>query len=110
MSDANDELADDTKYLAELKKQCADSGSEYEKRQEMRSQEVVAIAQTIKILNDDDALDLFKKTLASPSLLQVVKSDQQVRDDALAELQSVKGSKHAQTGFIQLALDRKSVV
>merc|ERR1719253_2477929 len=109
LSDANDELADDSKYLAELKKQCADSGSEYEKRQEMRSQELVAIAETIKILNDDDALDLFKKTLASPSLLQVVKSDQQVRDDALAELQSVKGPKHAQTGFIQLALLGKKV-
>merc|ERR1719253_1294846 len=109
LSDANDELADDSKYLAELKKQCADSGSEYEKRQEMRSQELVAIAETIKILNDDDALDLFKKTLASPSLLQLVKSDQQTRDDALAALQGVKGAKHPQTGFIQLALLGKKV-
>ena len=30
----------------------------------MRSQEGVAISETIKILNDDDALDLFKKTLS----------------------------------------------
>merc|ERR1719235_1075066 len=38
-----------------------------------RSEELAAIGATIKILNDDDALDLFKKTLPSPgeSLLQV---------------------------------------
>merc|ERR1719191_2600824 len=35
--------------------------------------ELVAIQETIKILNDDDALDLFKKTLPSPSLVQKLK-------------------------------------
>ena len=74
LGDAQDSLADDTKYLAELKKQCADNDSEYEERQAMRSQELVAISETVKILNDDDALDLFKKTLPSPALLQTVKS------------------------------------
>merc|ERR1740121_767329 len=44
----------------------------------MRAKEVVALADTIKILNDDDALELFKKTLpsASASLLQVHMSSQ----------------------------------
>ena len=37
----------------------------------MRGLELVAIADTIKILNDDDALELFKKTLPTPSLLQL---------------------------------------
>ena len=33
----------------------------------VRAEELVALADTIKILNDDDALDLFKKTLPSAS-------------------------------------------
>jgi hypothetical protein len=32
----------------------------------MRAMELAALADTIKVLNDDDALDLFKKTLALP--------------------------------------------
>ena len=31
----------------------------------MRAMELAALADTIKVLNDDDALDFFKKTLPS---------------------------------------------
>merc|ERR1719375_1479399 len=55
----------------ELKKSCSTKATEYDERVKARSLELVAIAETIKILNDDDALDLFKKTLPSPSLLQL---------------------------------------
>ena len=66
--------------------------------------EKVAIAETVKILNDDDALDLFKKALPSPAFLQMA-SSRDVRDEALAALAGVKDSAHpAQTGLIQLAL------
>merc|ERR1719161_772061 len=37
---------------------------EWAERQSMRAEEVAAIGEAIKILNDDDALDLFKKTLS----------------------------------------------
>merc|ERR1712032_977732 len=36
---------------------------EWEERSKTRAEELVALADTIKVLNDDDALDLFKKTL-----------------------------------------------
>jgi len=49
----------------------------------------VAISETIKILNDDDALDLFKKTLPSPALLQM-RQGRDVRVQALSVLQKVK--------------------
>ena len=49
----------------------------------MRAQEAVALAETIKILNDDDALDLFKKTLPSPSFLQL-RTETDMRDEALS--------------------------
>merc|ERR1740129_1184125 len=47
--------------------------SEWEARSKTRAEELVALADTIKILNDDDALLVFKKTLpsSSASLLQV---------------------------------------
>merc|ERR1719327_580292 len=56
LEDTKDALAEDTSYLAELKKTCAE--------------QLEPIGATVKILNDDDALDLFKKTLPSPALVQ----------------------------------------
>jgi len=106
LADAQDSLEEDTNYLAELLKSCKTQGSEYEERQAMRAQEKVAIAETVKILNDDDALDLFKKTLSlaqGESFLQTTRSSRDVRDEALEALSGIK-SQHVQTGLIQLAL------
>jgi len=41
------------------------------------------LSDTIKILNDDDALELFKKTLPSSSFLQVMVTDKEARREAL---------------------------
>merc|ERR1719245_2196360 len=66
-------LDQDRKFLAELEKGCATKTSDFECSKKTRSAELVALTDTIKVLNDDDALDLFKKTLpsASSSLMQV---------------------------------------
>merc|ERR1719478_1360232 len=95
LEDAQESLEEDTNYLAELLKSCKTQGSEYEERQAMRAQEKVAIAETVKILNDDDALDLFKKALPSPgeSFLQMPQSGD-VRDEALAALATIRDSAH----------------
>merc|ERR1719215_2100551 len=63
--DTADSLVDDKKFIQDLKKNCAEKTGLYEEEQKMRAQEVVALADTIKILNEDDALELFKKTLPS---------------------------------------------
>merc|ERR1712085_171398 len=58
-----------------------------------RAEELVALADTVKVLNDDDALDLFKKTLpsSSASLVQIKESSTAMRSHALATLrQAVK--------------------
>merc|ERR1712085_140400 len=58
-----------------------------------RAEELVALAGTVKVLNDDDALDLFKKTLpsSSASLVQIKESSTAMRSHALATLrQAVK--------------------
>jgi septal ring factor EnvC (AmiA/AmiB activator) len=47
-----------------LASQCALKKKEWAARQQMRAEEISAISEAIKVLNDDDALDLFKKTLS----------------------------------------------
>merc|ERR1719191_2316956 len=69
LDDANDENADATKYLANLKEQCATKMKERDHRKKMRTDEIAAISEAIKILSDDDALDVFKKAVPSASLL-----------------------------------------
>jgi len=67
------------------------------------------LADTIKLLNSDDALELFKKTLPSPSFvqLQVTKMDQQRR--ALAAVRQIQRKGHPELSFIALALEGKKV-
>ena len=105
LEDAQDALGEDQKFVAELKKGCATAEKDYEARKAGRAEEAVAVAETIKILNDDDALDLFKKTLPSPTLLQMTQTSRNVRDEALAAFGDLKDQKHStQLGMIQLAL------
>merc|ERR1719161_1793342 len=74
----------------------------------LRSEELVALADTIKILNDDDALELFKKTLpASASFMQLETSRENQRQQALAVIRQA-GSRPG-LNFLALALQGKKV-
>jgi len=82
-------LAEDGKFLKDLGKNCKTKKDEWEERSKLRTEEVVAIADTIKILNDDDALDMFKKTLpgaGAAALLQVPVTSKELRREALDAL------------------------
>merc|ERR1712072_731271 len=79
-------LDDDKKFLADLKKGCATKQGEYDERVKTRNAELLAIGDTIKMLNDDDALELFKKTLAAPTLVQVQVTAKQMKTMALKAL------------------------
>jgi len=108
LEDTKDQLGADEVFLMELKKDCGSKGSEYDERKALRAQELVALSETIKILSDDDALDLFKKTLDSPSLLQTVSRDADLRAQALAIMKKGKGKYSAPAfNFITLALHGK---
>merc|ERR1719174_1579535 len=67
LDDTSKGLLEDKKFLADLKKNCATKAEEHAANQKLRSEELLALSDTIKILNDDDALDLFKKTLPGAS-------------------------------------------
>merc|ERR1719399_2197099 len=87
LDDTTKSLAEDEAFLKDLDKNCKTKADEWDVRQKIRSEELLAIADTIKLLNDDDALELFKKTLPTPSLLQMKTNSQSVKQSALAALQ-----------------------
>merc|ERR1719171_2370206 len=64
IEDTTAELNDTQAFLSNLASQCATKKKEWDERSKIRAEEVAAISEAIKILNDDDALDLFKKTLS----------------------------------------------
>mmetsp|Transcript_40008 Transcript_40008/g.95971 ORF Transcript_40008/g.95971 Transcript_40008/m.95971 type:complete len:620 (+) Transcript_40008:3-1862(+) len=66
LKDTTGNLSENEKFLAGLSIQCDTKTKEFEERVGTRNQELVAIAEAIKMLNDDDALDLFKKALPTP--------------------------------------------
>jgi len=112
LSDAGESLLEDKKFLADLEKNCALKEKEWSIICKTRSEELLALADTIKILNDDDALEMFKKTLpgASASLMQVKVSTSSMREQALAVLQAARGAKkddRQRLDYIMLAIRGK---
>jgi len=98
LSDTAAALKDDQTFLAELEKGCSTKTADWEARSKTRAEELVALADTIKVLNDDDALELFKKTLpsASASLVQIQESSAALRSRALATLRQTVQSANKQ--------------
>jgi chromosome segregation ATPase len=66
------EIEANREFVANLEKSCADKKKEFEVRNAERAEELKAISEAIKVLNDDDALDIFKKTLPSPAAVGAV--------------------------------------
>merc|ERR1719323_760912 len=113
LSDTQASLREDKKFLAELETGCK-TKSEWETIVKTRAEELTALAETIKILNDDDALELFKKTLpsAGASLMQVGSNTQRTRDRALAVLKAANKAvraDHVHFNLVELALHGKKV-
>jgi chromosome segregation ATPase len=111
LDDTGKALLEDKKFLADLEKNCATKGKEHEANMKLRSEELLALADTIKVLNDDDALELFKKTLPGASAsfmqLQVTVADQ--RQQALAAIRQAQSKGHPELSFLALALQGRKV-
>merc|ERR1712176_1728287 len=114
LSETEAALIEDKKFLADLEKSCATKTAEWEERSKTRSEELLALADTIKLLNDDDALELFKQTLpsASSSFVEVRVNYENMRSKALSLVRglSKKSSKdRARLELIALALAGKKM-
>merc|ERR1719395_276347 len=73
--DTTAEMKETEAFVANLASTCAMKKKEFADRQKMRAEEISAVSEAIKILNDDDALDLFKKTLSlSQSSLRLLQT------------------------------------
>merc|ERR1719407_33882 len=91
---------------------CDLKSKEWEERSKTRSEEMVAIADTIKILNDDDALELFKKTLpGAASFVQTQGSSSSVRNKALEILSALRSQSkdEPRLDFITMCMRGKKI-
>lgn len=113
LDDTTAALIEDKKFLANMDETCAAKKKEWGEIQKARAEELVAIGETIKILNDDDALELFKKTLPSPSFVQTTANSAKLRTKVLAMVEQLKQiprqNHRAQLDLISLALSGKKV-
>merc|ERR550537_196118 len=112
LTDTEEALIEDQKFLADLEKNCATKEKEWAVICKTRAEELLALQETIQILNNDDALELFKKTLPSPSLLQVQVSANDMRTRALTKLLAARSAadhSRPQLDMILLALQGKKI-
>jgi len=115
LSDTQAALMEDKKFLANMKDNCGNKEAEWAEISKTRAEETVAIAETIKILQDDDALELFKKTLpsASSSFVQVRARADKLSSHALSIIRAARikasGPARQQLDFIALALHGKKM-
>jgi len=107
LEDTREDLAESKKFLADLDVNCENKKKEWAAYQKMQGEELLALADTIKVLNDDDALELFKKTLpgSSASLLQVKITAKSMAKSALAVLKQARnGGSDPRVDFLEIAL------
>merc|ERR1719155_392575 len=110
--DTAEGLVDDKKFLEDLDKNCAIKQKLFDENVKYRGQELEALADTIKMLNDDDALELFKKTLpGAASFMELKVSSKSMKAEALALLQEVQrnNKRRPELDFISLALRGKKI-
>jgi peptidoglycan hydrolase CwlO-like protein len=107
LGDTSTTLGENKKFLADMDDIFAKKKAEWALRQKMRAQELAALADTIRILNDDDSLELFKKTIPSASLLQLTVGSSDLRKRAAEALIVANGHGRARDhrlGLIMMAL------
>merc|ERR1719265_1031316 len=112
LSDTEKSLLEDKKFLSDLSSNCANKTAEWDAITKSRNDELVALAETIKILNDDDTLELFKRTLPSSSSSFLQTADVSAKMRALKVLRSAaksNGHDSIRMNFISLALAGKQV-
>jgi len=107
LEDTKEDLVESKKFLAQLDTNCANKKKEWAAYQKMQGEELLALADTIKILNDDDALELFKKTLpgsSASSFLQIQVSAQTVMRGAMTALSNNRRGADPRVDLIEIAL------
>jgi hypothetical protein len=113
VEDTKDALSEDEQFQLNLRRDCATKEKEQNERIKIRAEEIQALSETIKILNDDDALDLFNKTMKKPrsvALLQQGTTMESVAEKAREIISGASGTfKNVGLDLISMALRGKKV-
>jgi len=88
MESTEKSVAADTEFKANLKKNCAVKQKEWDERCKLRAQEIEAISDTINMLNSDEALELFKKTVPSAAAASFVQTGATTRSRSRMQMRS----------------------
>eukprot|EP00441_Pelagodinium_beii_P040344 CAMPEP_0197636506 /NCGR_PEP_ID=MMETSP1338-20131121/11986_1 /TAXON_ID=43686 ORGANISM="Pelagodinium beii, Strain RCC1491" /NCGR_SAMPLE_ID=MMETSP1338 /ASSEMBLY_ACC=CAM_ASM_000754 /LENGTH=642 /DNA_ID=CAMNT_0043208743 /DNA_START=58 /DNA_END=1986 /DNA_ORIENTATION=- len=106
IKDLNEEIGDAAALAKEVKEKCFGKEKAWEQRQKTRAAETEAVVKAIEVLSNDDAKDVFSKTM-NPSFLQLseaARSEDVRRADAAAVLDEA-GKKDSR--LATLALEAK---
>merc|ERR1719265_676670 len=104
LADARAQLAADNEFLSNLNLKCDNAEKEYNDRVKVRNEELTAVAETIAILNDDDAKDQFNKA-GFGTFLQI--SAQSSKRDEAAKFLSKAGKNLHKPALITLSMGMK---
>eukprot|EP00441_Pelagodinium_beii_P025271 CAMPEP_0197656562 /NCGR_PEP_ID=MMETSP1338-20131121/42420_1 /TAXON_ID=43686 ORGANISM="Pelagodinium beii, Strain RCC1491" /NCGR_SAMPLE_ID=MMETSP1338 /ASSEMBLY_ACC=CAM_ASM_000754 /LENGTH=662 /DNA_ID=CAMNT_0043232625 /DNA_START=66 /DNA_END=2054 /DNA_ORIENTATION=+ len=106
IKDITEEIGAAAALAKEVKEKCFGKAKEWEVRQKTRAAEMEAVSKAIEVLSNDDAKDVFSKTM-NPSFLQVaeVSKDESARRAGAAAVLSQAGMKDAR--LATLAMETK---
>merc|ERR1719456_1410796 len=102
LADTRNALSADQKFLLDLKEKCRMTDTEFAARQKARGEEISAVSEAIAILSDDDAHDLFSKTLGFVQVKKVSSAQQNARNKAVQLLKDA-AQKSGNTELLALA-------
>merc|ERR1719262_121319 len=105
LTDTENAMTADQAFLKDLKERCSVTDAEWEKRSAVRAKEIQAVSETIGILADDDAHDLFHKSMSFLQLTstrRVVSKAQRARE-AAARVLLRQADKSGNKALVQLA-------
>jgi len=102
LADTRNALSADQKFMLDLKEKCRMTDAEFAERQKARGEEISAVSEAIAILSDDDAHDLFSKTLGFVQVNAVLDVQKRARRQAVQVLQA-EAKKSGSTELAMLA-------
>jgi len=101
LEDTQNVLAADTKFLANLKEQCANMDAEYEERVKLRQMEIQACSKALAFLSSDEAHELFSRTLG---FLQVKSSTHSKRRARVSKMLMQAANKYEDSNLYALSV------
>merc|ERR1719482_1508638 len=104
LADSRAQLSADKEFLSNLALKCDNAEKEYNDRVKVRNEELTAVAETIAILNDDDAKDQFNKA-GFGTFIQVSKKSAKI--EKAAQMLSKAGKELHKPALITLSMNMK---